>query len=393
MDVTGVPSVVMVVRLFAPWVGGMERQALRLAAELAQSGRADVRLVTGRWFLRTPRRETVEGVEVYRHAALRAESIGRGLRRVGALVYMTSLLMHLVRTRQSYDVIHVHGLSYHTAVCRVASRLTGRPMLVKLANSGDASDIAKMRRGQHLPGSRHLLGLALGAERYVALNATIVDELVAAGVDSARILRIPNGVQVPPVPPAPPPGSPPLRLVFVGRLHAQKDLATVLRGLGLLGMDLDVRLDVVGDGPERRYLEGLAGELELGDRVSFHGARTDVPGFLARADALVLSSRSEGLSNALLEAMAAGRAGIVSDIPGNVSLVEDGVDGFVFRTGDPVHLAEVMSRLAKDPTLVVSAGAAAHRKIASQYAIGSVGARYCTAYAEMIENQMVDTRE
>lgn len=374
----------MVVRLFAPWVGGMERQALKLATELVRSGRLSVRILTGRWFAGTPRRDSIEGVDVYRHAALRAESAGRGFRRLGAYVYMASLLLHLLRTKKTYNVIHVHGLSYHTAVSRMASRVTGKPMVVKLANSGVASDIVKMRKGQHLRSARHLLGLALAGDVYIALTPAIRAELVSAGVDPSRIVEIPNGVEIPERIAPFPPLDGGLHLLFVGRLHRQKDLDTVLVAMERSRKEFPVFLDVIGDGPERARLEAEVQLLGLSSCVTFHGPTNDVTSFLRRAHALVLPSRAEGLSNALLEAMAAGRPAIVSDIPGNVSVVDDGVDGFVFSVGDPDHLAELLDRLAVDPGQLVMAGQAASRKVSETYAMARIADRYEALYERML---------
>lgn len=389
MDVTARPRVVMVVRLFAPWVGGMERQALKLASEMNRSGLAEVRIVTGRWFRGTAVDEIVEGVPVHRHPALFGEQSVRGRRKLGAIVYMLSLFVHLLRTRRSFSVIHVHGLSYHAAVCRLVSMITGAPMIVKLANAGDASDIAKMRRGQHLPGTRLLLGLALGGDRYVALNPAIREELEAAGVSPVRIVDIPNGVDVPPLPRVPRRRGR-LRLVYVGRLHAQKSLDTVVHALALSRPSEDsgpgAVLDVIGDGPDRDRLETVVRDKRLEETVRFHGTSDRVEDFLLQADGLVLPSRAEGISNALLEAMAHGVPGIVSDIAGNTSVVTDGRDGFVFPVGDAAGLARVLQRLTADPSLIERAGTEALETARSRFSLPGVGARYRAEYEAMTDD-------
>ena len=189
------PRVVMVVRLFHPWVGGTERQAQTLARRLADRG-VDVRIVTGRWFRGTPRRDEIDGIQVFRNHTL-WEGFGiRGLRTLGGYLYMVTLAWHLWRTRSTYDVIHAHGMNYHSAVAVQTGHLCGRPSITKLANSGEASDVDKMRHDRQLRGARFLLPAALRSDRFVALNAAVVDELRAVGVPEERIISLPNGVDL-----------------------------------------------------------------------------------------------------------------------------------------------------------------------------------------------------
>jgi glycosyltransferase involved in cell wall biosynthesis len=390
-------SVVMVVRLFSPWVGGMERQALKLAAELNRSGIAQARIVTGRWFRDTPKDEVTEGVPVHRHTALSAEDRGRGLRKAGAIVYAVTLFSHLWRTRKGYDVIHVHGLSYHTAICRLVMIVTGKPMVVKLANTGEASDIAKMRRGQHFPGTRALLGVALSGSAYVSLNGAIKDDLERAGVDSSRIVEIPNGVELADMGAKARETMGTLRLVFVGRLHRQKDLTTLLEALAVVnarsnGAPPMASLDIIGEGPDRDRLEHEVDDRAIRSQVRFHGAVDDVTSHLAAADVLVLPSRSEGISNALLEAMSASTPAIVSDIPGNVAVVTDGVDGFVFPAGDVGRLADLIECLASDSESTRRVGRQARQRIESEYALPIVARRYVDLYERVLAETVETTR-
>jgi glycosyltransferase involved in cell wall biosynthesis len=173
--------VMMVVRLFHPWIGGTERQAHKLAAALIDRG-VDTTIVTGRWFRGTARDEVLDGVPVHRNHTL-WEFFGiRGLRKFGGYLYMVTLLWYLWRRRDCYDVIHVHGLNYHTFAAMIAGRRLGRPVVAKLANSGRASDIIKMREDRQLALAHRMLPTALTCDRFVALNPAVVSELLAAGV-------------------------------------------------------------------------------------------------------------------------------------------------------------------------------------------------------------------
>ena len=159
-----------------------------------------------------------------------------------------------------------------------------------------------------LAGTRALLPAALRCDRFVALNTAIVGELSDVGVDRDRIVEIPNGVGDTQAVHrgASHPG--PLRVVFVGRIHGQKDLPPLVRCVGLIESERPGRVEVtlVGEGPLRAELERQVASEGLSGCIHLVGASDDVAGYFASSDVFVLPSRAEGLSNALLEAMTAG---------------------------------------------------------------------------------------
>jgi len=382
----GPPRVVMVVRLFDPWVGGTERQAQTLARRLADRG-VDVRIVTGRWFRGTRRHETIDGIPVFRHHTL-WEGFGvRGLRTLGGYLYMGSLAWHLWRTRSSYDLIHIHGMNYHSAVAVRVGRLCRRPTITKLANSGDASDVDKMRLDRQLRGARFLLPAALRSDRFIALNAAVVAELRAVGVPSRRILSLPNGVTLDGVVPKSDHAIDGVAsAVFVGRLHEQKGLGTLVDAVDLLNRRSPGRLRVrlIGEGPHRAALEAQIRDLRLERWVDLAGQQEEAGPSLRAADVFVLPSRAEGLSNALLEAMAHALPVVVSDVPGNVDVVKDDVNGLVFPVGDPSALADCLERLVDDEGARGRLGAAARATVETNYDLDLVVDSYVHLYEELV---------
>ena len=384
------PRVVMVVRLFHPWVGGTELQAQTLARSLADRG-LNVRIVTGWWFRGSRHREVIDGIPVFRHHTL-WECFGvRGLRTVGGYIYIVSLAWHLWRSRRSYDIIHVHGMNYHSAVAVRVGRLCRRPTITKLANSGAASDLDKMRLGRQLRGARFLLPEALRSDRFVALNKAVANELRSARVPDRRIVSLPNGVALEGLTPKPHyaiDGA--AHAVFVGRLHAQKGLETLLDAVELLNRRspgcLCVRL--IGEGPHRAALEAHVRRLELEPWVTLAGQQEAATTFLQAADMFVLPSLAEGLSNALLEAMAHGLPVVVSNIPGNVDAIDDDVNGLVFPVGDPVALAGCLERLVGDEGVRGRLGRAARATVETDYDLGLVVDSYVRLYEELMTEAM-----
>jgi glycosyltransferase involved in cell wall biosynthesis len=374
----------MVVRLFEPWVGGMERQARKLAGELVARG-VDVEILTGRWFRGTPRREVQDGIVITRHHTMWEFGGIRGFRKLGGYLYLLTLVGALWRRRASTAVIHVHGCNYHAFGAVVAGRLTRTPVIVKLANSGHGSDLDKMRRGAQLALSGLMVPSTLRADRFVALNPQVRSELLAAGVEPERIVEIPNGVED-----ARPRASYEVhgvaRVGFVGRLHAQKGLDTLLSAaarIRRLRPDLCFQLELLGEGPDERDLRTLAARLGIDDVVRFRGRCDDVLGELSDIDVFVLPSRAEGISNALLEAFSVGTPAVVSDLAGNRVVVEDGRNGLIVPVDEDGRLAAALIRLLDDAGLRERLGVEGRRTIERRFTISAVAGAYETLYDEL----------
>jgi glycosyltransferase involved in cell wall biosynthesis len=133
----------------------------------------------------------------------------------------------------------------------------------------------------------------------------------------------------------------------------------------------NVEVQVVG-----WYKEGHELVSEYGDDVRFTGLRDDIPDILSATDIFVLPSYSEGLSNALMEAMASGCACIATEVGGNGFLIQNGVSGFLFPPGDRAALAAHIRRLITDPAKRRAMGDAARRRIDEMFKWEVVGEQY-----------------
>lgn len=114
--------------------------------------------------------------------------------------------------------------------------------------------------------------------------------------------------------------------------------------------------------------------------VTFTGLRDDIPAILAKTDIFVLPSYSEGLSNALMEAMASSCACVASDVGGNAFLIQNGVSGFLFPAGDREALAAHLRRLIEDPAKRGMLGEAARRRIEEKFSWDIVGRMYANLF-------------
>lgn len=176
---------------------------------------------------------------------------------------------------------------------------------------------------------------------------------LAAGHDSwwgrasNRRLVVRNGVDLERFRQSPVDPTGPIRIVGVGNLHPVKRWDRLLLAAGeLRRRQIDYRMTIAGTGPLQDVLEQQAAQLGVSDSVRFIGHCDDVPGLLADATVLVHTAESEGCPNAVLEAMACGRAVVAMDAGDIRSLVEDGTTGFVVGGGDYLQFAERLVRLS-----------------------------------------------
>jgi glycosyltransferase involved in cell wall biosynthesis len=164
---------------------------------------------------------------------------------------------------------------------------------------------------------------------------------------------------------------------YVGRLNPVKDLGTLLEAFAALAVrgSFRTRLYLVGDGSERAMLEARRKALSLDERVTFLGARSDVSEILMAADAFVMSSKSEGLPMALLEAMAAGVPCLATGVGGIPDLFGDD-RGLSVPAEDPLALAEAMATIARSPGLRQRLVENASANLVKNYALDAITDRY-----------------
>lgn len=177
----------------------------------------------------------------------------------------------------------------------------------------------------------------------------------------------------------------------VGRLVAIKDHATLLRSAAMLaeqGTDIGVLL--VGAGPERNALEEqVKHSTVLNGRVVFTGDSANVPELLSAADVFVLSSRGEGMSNTLLEAMASGLPAVASRVGGNPEVVEEGRTAFLFPAGDSNALANHLRVLQKDEELRARFGESGRRRVAETFQMERMVSEYRKLYLDLAARRQV----
>ena len=252
--------------------------------------------------------------------------------------------------------------------------------MVRPACAGPPGDLSSLRR-QVL--WRQVMKLCRRASAFVALSDALVEELIDFGCPAQRIHRIPAGMALPEAVRAPS-EAPPV-VLFAGRLDAQKGLPVLIEAWRhVVDRYGEARLVLLGEGPQRAVLEALARRLDLTGSVTFAGVVRDVPERLARARAFVLPSTAEGMSSALMEAMAAGRAVVATRISGTSELIADGAHGLLVEVGDVAGLAAALERVLADPDLADRLGRQARQRVRRHYAVARLADAHLALYRDLL---------
>ncbi|MDJ0924666.1 MAG: glycosyltransferase family 4 protein [Acidimicrobiia bacterium] len=210
-----------------------------------------------------------------------------------------------------------------------------------------------------------------------------------------KLVAIPNGIDASRVIPSRPRsevraefgvGADEVILLSTGRLAKQKGLEDLLRAVPLLRNQHSVPAHVIlaGDGPSRADLESLVSSQGLGRHVSFLGFRTDLGDLLAAADLFVAPSIYEGLSISLLEAMAAAKPIVTTDIPSNLEVTDHGRVARLVSPADPIDLAVAIAELATDHATAQQMGAAARSRLEAHYTRDVMTSAYIELYRALL---------
>ncbi len=286
----------------------------------------------------------------------------------------------IARAARAAEVVYATSMTRRAAL---GAALARRPLVLKLTAdeayererrsgrfTGDLDAFQGHSGGLRVALLRRTRMWAVGRARHVFTPSAYLRELVVGwGIVPDRVSVSPN--PAPEMPPLPPRDQ--LRaeygfegptLAFAGRLMAAKALDVALSALALVP---DVRLVIVGDGPDRAALERQRDALGLGDRVRFLGGlgRDGVLRVFRAADAVLLSSRWENFPHVVVEALAVGTPVIASAVGGVPEVVRDGENGLLVPAGDSEALAAAIRRLLGDDELRARLAAAAAPSVES----------------------------
>jgi glycosyltransferase involved in cell wall biosynthesis len=172
---------------------------------------------------------------------------------------------------------------------------------------------------------------------------------------------------------------------YTGRITTVKGLDTLIQAFAdVVRQYPRARLVIVGEGAERPALAALVEELGISDAVLWTGFRQDIPCLLAAMDAFVQPSSNEGLSLSILEAMAAAKPVVVTDVGGAREVVSDQETGLLVEPGSVDGLSRAMSSLLADASYGTTIGLAARESVSRRFGVGRMAAEYGAVYANLV---------
>jgi L-malate glycosyltransferase len=394
-------KVLMVISQFSPLIGGAEKQAQLLAKILVRSG-IDVSIVTGWWKFGTAHKEKIDGIHIFRNFACWGMFGIKGLRPIGVVVYAISLGIFLLVHRNRFDIIHVHQALYPAFIAvLVGKRILKKPVMVKSASSGMTGDITWMKGFPF--GTFELRYVLKYVDYLIAVSKATGLEFEAIGFPKGKLLYIPNGVEIPEERKIN--FSLLNRVVTVARLSLEKGVDVLLSAFAICRRKRkDLKLIVVGDGPLKSELKAASRSSGIEDSVEFTGTRIDIKGCLKSADIFVLPSRTEGMPNALLEAMSYGLPCIATNVGGNselLGLVKQSIsagefvlgrNGLLVNSEDIKGLSKAVLCLAEDLHLRKALGERSQQFIKDNYSIETVADRYIELYRKLLTKETSHVR-
>jgi glycosyltransferase involved in cell wall biosynthesis len=292
----------------------------------------------------------------------------------------------LFRERNTYDFVYFLMQGIHLAVGLPVARMLGKPIYMKISGSGVIPGMARSWTGR-----LELKWLQRWAARTMILNEGMKTEALEQGFRPEQLSWMPNPVNTDVFAPISPAGRKELRtklgvpldacvILYVGRLSPEKGVDILMESFAAVADQVpEALLILVGDGPSRPQLEELRNRLPLSPRKIMFAGRVDpeaVAGWMQASDVFSLVSPNEGFPCALVEAMATGLCSVVSDIPGNTQLIEDGVHGLTAPFANQERTAEALLRLLRHPEERARMGANARSRVVEHYSTEQICKRY-----------------
>ncbi len=381
----------LITRRFWPLVGGAEIVMANLASEFSGMGNPS-RILTASWEPHWPMEVLHRDIPVTRIPQSRRRLVGTGQ-------YMIGVNRWLRDHRDQYDAVLVSMLKHDAyAALRTAGRMD-IPVVLRAEGGGPSGDALWQDTARF---GRRIRQRCQQAAAVIAPTESIRQELLDRGYQSSRLHCVANGVPVPTLKSeklaarkalfevnADLAANESTRVaVYTGRLAEGKGLADLVRAWKhIAARQPQARLWVVGDGPLREPLFQLIKDLELVGRVLLPGSFDDVSDILRAADVFVLPSYAEGLSLSLLEAMAYEVPAVVSDIPGNTTVVSPGETGVLFPVGDVAALTEQLESALLLPEESAVMATQARNMVQQRYSIQSMA----QAHLEVIQDVVQQT--
>lgn len=378
--------VLMICPQFRPIVGGYERAAERLSAELVQRG-CDVTVITERRLKDWKASELVNGFAIKRYWCVYRP-------RLHGLTSLLSFSIFLLLHGRKFHIFHVHQYGYHAGLTILFGRLLRKPVLLKSTNTGPEG-ISNIVSSTKSKGKGWLLALHKKVDAFIVTSNAAMREALALGIPENRVFLIPNGLNISEYAPS---GHQErldrkkklglegkLVVLYVGRLSEQKNPLGLAKAWAQVCIDIPGAVLVyVGPGPQLDALKDQIASLGCEGSVRLVGTCADVLPWYQASDVYVLPSHNEGLSNSLLEAMACGLPVVSTRVSGSEDIFAEADIGELVEVGDQDGIADGLKRMLENPEQRIKCGATARTYVELNFSLDSIVDKMVGLYESMV---------
>ena len=325
------------------------------------------------------------------------------VRMLGSLSFIIFAFIWVLRNRKNIDIIHAIQMYSNTTIGVLAKIFFKIPVVTKITATNEFGEVKTIRKLPFFSIRKRLLA---GVDRFIAITTQAQNELISLGIDNSKIIFIPNGVNL----------SQKLSFkqedkqvcrnelnlnnnkiaVYLGRFSDEKNIDIALESICRLKQNPVLEgfkfLLVGGAGNYRSVeakLKNIIQKNELDKYVGFIPSVENVYDYLVASDIFVLLSTSEGLSNALLEAMACGCCVLATDIDANKDLLKDNQNSILVKVRDIEGTTEAFKKILGEEVDTRQFGLNARKVVEENYSMPVVAERHLELYRDVIKNKIV----
>lgn len=383
-----------------------------------------VTIITFHHDISWPAREKIEGVPIIRIGGKLLHNRRQFPRPCQKLLYLLALLFmgwSLWQRRQHFDILHIYHLNLMALSAAFACWLARKPMIAAIRSTGSGisthqsllagsldpdlpflrvpgrvktdNDLEDLERlGKPVVHLTHALLLRIRAV-IIVLSSRMKDYPAAHNFPLPDIQLIPNGVDITRFRPQVetlPTEQKAWTVVCVARLNYEKGIDVLLHAWHLVHKEApQAHLQIIGDGPLLSQLQCMAQVLGITQCITFAGTQHDIPAQLHRASIAVLPSRSEGMPNAILEAMACAIPCVATRVSGSEDLIQHDKNGLLVDVYDYQAMAQAILTLLRDPPRTRACGQAARVRIEQEYSLEHITDTYVALYQRVFQSSTV----
>ncbi len=315
-----------------------------------------------------------------------AEIQYRKTRILGGLLLAIAAARWLLRKRKDIDLLHLHSVSWLTAVCALMGSILNIPRLLTLhgkfpvSSSAFSNALFSLSQRLVIGGSNLVTCISEDTKQHYGLNSAVV---IHNGVDTSKFrpdnegrerkrmeLKLGNSFV----------------LLFIGRLDVNKGIRELIEVVGSLAPDSpNLRLLLVGTGEDELVRRWIS-EHKLEEHATMVGQVENAAPYYRSADLFILFSAFEGVPLTLLEAMASGLPCLATSVGGIPEIVTDGADGYLVQAGDKKGLSAAIVHIMNSEGEASAISAEARKTVENRFDLSSMVEKYLGVYGSLVKS-------